>query len=182
MDPGSNPDPLLEQTGQSAGLQPETHDRLRPIVTAFFRKRTSDPHEVDDLVQDVFLRLVRRGAFDKDDNVSAYAFRTAQSVWLDRGRYRRSRESDRHVSFDPDLHAGAEGGTEEAILARDSLRHAADAIAQLPDKTRHVFLLRRIDGLSMQQIADQLGISLSSAEKHVRKAALHLVKTRRRSQ
>ncbi len=174
--------PPTRQADAPTGLAPEVHETIRPVLVAFFRRRVSDAHEIEDLVQDVFLRLVRRGDLAHDDNVVGYAFRTAQSVLLDRGRYRRSRQSDRHVAFDPDLHGGVEVSAEEALLARDTLRDAASALGDLPVRVRQVFLLRRVDGLAMKAIADQLGISLSTAEKDLQRAALHLVQTRRRRQ
>lgn len=182
MHSGDGTEPSHNSVGQQSGIEAPAHDALRPVVKAFFLKRVGDAHEVDDLTQEVFLRLVRRGGFGPEDNLVGYALRTAQSVWLDRARYRRSREADRHVTFDPDIHAEADWGTEQAVFARDGLRHAAIALEDLPERTRHVFLLRRVDGLTMQDIADRLGISLSSAEKHLRRAALQLVKLRRRSQ
>ena len=45
----------------------------------------------------------------------------------------------------------------------------------MPERTRHVFVLRRIEGLRYQDVAKRLGLSVSAVEKHMQRAMLHLV-------
>ena len=64
-------------------------------------------------------------------------------------------------------------GTEEGVTSEERLdSHRkmglfAEAISHLPAKCRHVFLLRKVQELSHKDIADQLGISVSTVEKHI---------------
>lgn len=148
---------------------------LRGALTRYFQRRLPDLNEVDDLVQEVFLRIVRRGRSEDLDRFEGYVFETAASVIKDRFRRRRTRASASHVSFEPDLHGQTDVSPEQTILAREALRSTTRAILALPERTRTIFILRRLEGLSHPEIARRLGLSLSAVEKHVQKAARHLL-------
>jgi RNA polymerase sigma factor (sigma-70 family) len=147
---------------------------LRGALSQYFGRRVTDASEVDDLVQDVFVRMLRRGALAHSDQLVAYVFQTARSVLVDRDRRRRTRQADRHVALDPDAHADIAPGPEAGLLAREALRASSLALMDLPERTRTIFLLRRLEGMSFSEIARRLGISVSLAEKHVLLAARHL--------
>jgi RNA polymerase sigma factor (sigma-70 family) len=148
---------------------------LRGALTRYFQRRLPDANEVDDLVQEVFLRIVRRGDSQNLDRFDGYVFETAASVIKDRFRRRRVRMSSSHVPFEADLHSQADVSPEQTILAREALRSTTRAIMALPERTRTIFVLRRLEGLSHPEIARRLGLSLSAVEKHVQKAARHLL-------
>ena len=66
----------------------------------------------------------------------------------------------------------ATANTENTVEATESLGVYCEAIASLPEKCRHVYLLRKVHGMAHQEIADRLGISLSTVEKHLRMGVL----------
>lgn len=72
------------------------------------------------------------------------------------------------------LNPAVEPDPERIYFARDSLRLADAALAELPDRTRRAFMLRRVDGLSLQEIGVRLGVSNQRAHQLVRSALLHL--------
>ncbi|WP_353470105.1 RNA polymerase sigma factor [Sphingomonas faeni] len=148
---------------------------LRSALTRFFSSRGIVPTEIDDLVQDVFLRVVRRGSLSALDNVEAYVFTTAQSVLTDRGRRRATRLVDKHVSFHPDVHGGEDLGPDRIAAGRQQLSATTRALMELPERARQVFILRRLEGMAFGEIALRLGISLSSAEKDMQQAVRHVV-------
>lgn len=148
---------------------------LRGALTRYFQRRLPDANEVEDLVQEVFLRIVRRGDSRELDRFEGYVFTTAASVLKDRLRRRRVRLSASHVPFEPDLHSQADVSPEQTVLAREALRSTTRAIMALPERTRTIFVLRRLEGLSHPEIARRLGLSLSAVEKHVQRAARHLL-------
>ncbi len=148
---------------------------LRGALTRYFQRRLPDANEVDDLVQEVFLRIVRRGDSQDLDRFEGYVFETAASVLKDRFRRRRVRMSASHVSFEPDLHGQTDVSPEQTILAREALRSTTRAIMALPERTRTIFVLRRLEGLTHPEIARRLGLSLSAVEKHMQRAAKHLL-------
>lgn len=148
---------------------------LRPALTRFFQRSVRERADAEDLVQDVFLRIVRRGEMETFEGFTNYAFLTATSVLKDRNRRSVVRHLDRHVSFEPETHSTIVPGPDRELIARDELRSTSIVLAQLPERTRSVFVLRRLDGASFAEIGVRLGISVSSAEKHMLKATRHLI-------
>jgi RNA polymerase sigma factor (sigma-70 family) len=148
---------------------------MRLPLLAYFRRRVREANEVEDLVQEVFLRLMVRGTPDHLDGASGYIFQTAASVLADRRRRRTVRHADDHVSLDPESHGDADFDPHRIAAGRQSLRAAAAALLTMPERTRTIFLLKRLEGLRYQAIASQLGISVSAVEKHVVRAMEHLM-------
>lgn len=147
---------------------------MRAPLKQYFSRKVADPSEVEDLVQDVFVRILRRGALDHTDNLVGYVFLTASTVLKDRNRRNRSRQTSRHTSFQEEFHSGSVPGPEAGVVARESLRISSLILMELPERPRTVFLLRRLENLSFAEIARRLGISISAVEKHMLKATRHL--------
>jgi RNA polymerase sigma factor (sigma-70 family) len=148
---------------------------LRAVLRRYFAKHGVGESELDDLVQDVFLRIVHRGGAGRLEQLDGYIFQTAASVLADRWRRRKARQADRHVSFDPDRHGEQSPGPDDALLAREALRATSLSLLELPERVRRVFLLRRVEGLSFQTIARRLGLSVSAVEKDMLRAVRHLM-------
>jgi RNA polymerase sigma factor (sigma-70 family) len=147
---------------------------LRGALARFFQRHVHDSDEADDLVQDVFLRIVRRGDTGDIEHLDGYIFQTASNVLRDRSRRRRARLVDRHVPFDLDPQDIAELGPERALLGREGLKAAGVVLLELPERTRQIFVLRRLEGLSYFEIGRRLGVSVSAVEKHMQRAVRHL--------
>jgi RNA polymerase sigma-70 factor (ECF subfamily) len=151
-------------------------DSFGPSLTRFFRRRIDDPGEVEDLVQEVFLRLARRGGVGDMEKIGGYVFETAASVLHDRRRRRRVRCAEAHDPFDPERHADADFSPDRVLDGQERLRRASAALLELPERTRHVFVLRRLEGLRYQDVARRLGLSVSAVEKHMQRAMAHLIR------
>lgn len=148
--------------------------RFRAGLNSFFRRRVRDRTEAEDLTQEVFLRMIRRGNVATLEHARAYLFETASSVLLDRARRRAVRPDQFHENFDP-LRHGSEGfSSERVLLGQQALERASRALLDLPPRTRSVFVLRQLEGLPYQEIAQQLGISVSAVEKHMMRAVSFL--------
>ena len=144
-------------------------------LARYFQRKLRGTDDVDDLVQEVFLRLIKRGQVGELEHIGAYLFQTASSVLNDHLRSRRSRRMDQHESFDSEVHAGADFAVDRVMEGQERLRHATAALLELPERTRNVFVLRRIEGMRYADIATRLGISVSAVEKHVQRAVVHLM-------
>jgi RNA polymerase sigma-70 factor (ECF subfamily) len=150
---------------------------LRRSLTRFFQRRVRDSADVEDLVQEVFTRIVARDDTRPVDNLGGYVFQTAASVLADRGRRRSSRHADAHEQFDPEHHGDKEFDPERVLSGKESLRAATAALLSLPERTRTIFVLHRLEGYKHREIAAQLGISVSAVEKQIIRAVQHLAKT-----
>ncbi len=152
----------------------ELNDHFGPILLQFFRRRVGSLAESEDLVQEVFVRLIKRGDIASLQDLRGYLFQTAASVITDRSRQRVSRHSGDHVAFDPVAHANTDFPADVVLIGRETLTRASRALLELPDRTRTIFVLRRLEGLRYQDIAQRLGVSLSLVEKQMARAVAYI--------
>lgn len=148
---------------------------MRGKLLGWIRRRVPDPTEAEDLLQETFLRVTQRDAADAVANVEGYVYRTAESVLADRRRRRRVRHADAHILLEPDDHHAEDADALRALLAKEKLRRVAASLMTLPERTRAVFVLRRIEGLRYGEIAKRLKVSVSTVEKDMARAVEHLL-------
>lgn len=151
---------------------------FRRSLLSYFGRRTRDAAELEDMVQEVFERLIKRGGTSalERENIKAYVFETASSVLTDYLRKKVTHHTAHHEQFDRNQHGGVDFSPEHVLMNREQLAKAATVLFELPERTRVIFVLRRIEGMRMNDIAVRLGISVSTVEKHMQKAILHLMR------
>lgn len=142
----------------------------------FFRRRVDGRSEVDDLVQEVFYHLARRRGSPAIDESQAYLFQIATNVLRDRHRRARTRRKADHLSFDEHLHGYEHISTERVVAGRQQLEALKAGLFELPERTRTVFVLQRLEGLRYHEVAEHLGLSISTIEKHMMHAIRHLAR------
>lgn len=140
-------------------------------------RRVRDRFEIDDMVQQVFERLLKRGDVTGMERLAGYVFQTASSVLNDHLRRRRSRHADAHDEFDERSHGDVDFSPEHVLLERERLARATAILLELPERTRVIFVLRRLEGMKYLDIAARLGISVSAAEKHMERAVARLAES-----
>lgn len=145
-------------------------EALRESLTGWFQRRLGDRHEAEDLVQESFLRLAQRRDTGEVAHLDGYIYRTAGSVLTDRARRRAVRHADEHVELESTQEAANNVDPLRALTSRRALAEVGAVLDALPERTRTVFVLRRLEGLRHKEIALRLGISVSSVEKHVARA------------
>jgi RNA polymerase sigma factor (sigma-70 family) len=147
---------------------------LRRALSRYFARRLRGSSDVDDLVQEVFVRVVARDDTTPVGHLGRYLFQTAASVLTDYARRRSARRADAHIMFDPDLHAEMDFDPEHIVSGREDVAAATAALLSLPERTRTIFVLRRLEGVPAREVANQFGISVSAVEKHMVRALRHL--------
>lgn len=145
----------------------------RPALRRYFGKRARQRADVEDLVQEVLVRLAVRGHIDNIKQPEAYLMRTATNVWRDYLRKKRTHAEDAHVEY-MEGHGRVEDGPAEELEGRESLLTILAALDELPDRTRQVFVLCRVEGMRQKGVAKRLGVSVSAVEKHMIRAIAHL--------
>lgn len=148
--------------------------RFRPALNHYFMRRRLRPEDAEDAVQEVFVRLSRRQGLAGLENVEGYLFETAASVAVDHHRRRRVRSEDRHDPYDETRHAVSDFASDRVLEGKQELAMVLAGLRELPERTRHVFLLARLERMRHAEIGRRLGISVSTVEKHVVKALVHL--------
>jgi RNA polymerase sigma-70 factor (ECF subfamily) len=147
---------------------------VRQWLTRYFRRRIRDVAEIEDMIQDVFTRLVAREGPTPVQHLGGYVMKTASSVLADRARLRATHGDGLLVTLDAETHGEDAIDPERILGARQDLHAATAALLGLPERTRTVFVLRRLEGQSFGDIARHLGISVSAVEKHMVRAIQHL--------
>lgn len=153
--------------------------RYRASLRAYFRRRLSNDAEADELAQEVLAKLVERGQIDAE-SAPAYIFTVAANLLRDHYRRQAVRDAwiDEIVALQPD--GEVEWRDPERVLAgRQALGRAREVLESLPERTRNIFLLYRIEGLPRQDIADAFVISVSAVEKHIATAMKALMNAQR---
>ncbi|WP_242139909.1 sigma-70 family RNA polymerase sigma factor [Sphingomonas sp. TREG-RG-20F-R18-01] len=142
---------------------------MRPAVLSFFVRRLHDQAQAEDLIQDLFVRIASMTSHPTG-NPEGYIFQTAANLLRDhyrreatRSRYVQARTHDRDRDVDPI-------DAERLLLARQSVGCVAKTLEALPDRTRQIFILYRLEGMQRKAIADAFGVSVSAVEKHISNA------------
>jgi RNA polymerase sigma factor (sigma-70 family) len=143
---------------ESKWFTEEVHPH-EPALRAYLRHRFPSLPDIDDVVQDSYLQLLRRKPTGRIASVRAYLFTVAHHAVLKVFRKRRI-FSEVPVNELPAWRL-LDGGQNVAETANTHQREAllAEAIATLPGRCREVFKLRVARGLAHAEIAAQLGLS-----------------------
>lgn len=148
--------------------------RYTPALRRYFRKRETRAADVDDLIQDVFTRLAKRAHHEDIEQPEAYLLRAAGNVWRDFLRKKQTHAAALHDTFDDGEHAHEDRSPEHVLQGQQAVEAVVTALNELPDRTRQVFVLCRVEGLRHKDVARRVGVSVSSIEKHMIKAIAHL--------
>jgi RNA polymerase sigma-70 factor (ECF subfamily) len=142
-------------------------------LKSFVIRRAGSPALAADILQETWLRAALARPSAPVGNQRAYLYRVAANVAAD--HLRREGVDARRLNGDAVLVDLADPAPdpEQVAMARQELDLLYEAVLDLPEKCRAVFLLYRGRGLSMREIAQILGISQKTVEKHIAKAMLH---------
>lgn len=153
-------------------------DRLARLYTRplsqFFRRRLSNPSDIPDLVQDVFLGLSRMPDPARIDRPETFLFVAAANVLRDRNRRDATHQANRHDEYDDAVDRDSGFSPERVLQGRQEIARVRAALMVLPTRTRDAFVLRVFEELSMGDVAAALGVSVRAAEKHCAKALAHV--------
>ncbi|MBU4435233.1 MAG: RNA polymerase sigma factor [Alphaproteobacteria bacterium] len=141
---------------------------LEPQLLAYARKFCRDGQaDPEDLVHDAFARAIAYKAWREVLNPGAFAARIVRNVALDALRRRKILTITAVADFEQLSLVDEIPTQEDVAIGRDELRQLRDAIQELPPQCRSVFTLRKVYNLSPRQIAERLGLSVSTVEKHL---------------
>lgn len=124
----------------------------------------------EDLRHDVYVRVLESAEVSRPTSPKAFLFKTARNLLIDRAR------RDRVVSIESvedldGLNVLLDEASPDRILSgRQQLQKVSAILARMSQKSRDVFLMRRIEGLSQREVAERLAITEAAVEKHVYRA------------
>jgi RNA polymerase sigma factor (sigma-70 family) len=170
---------MLEEDQRIADVIKREQARLRN----FIRRRVADPRDVEDILQDVFYKLVEANRLLMPiDHVAGWLFRVARNRIIDLFRKTKSESLGGSVVFDDedgalhfeDLLPSPDGGPDAQYARTVLLRELELAIGELPKEQRDVFVAHELEGRSFEEIAAGSGVSLNTLLSRKRYAVLRL--------
>jgi RNA polymerase sigma factor (sigma-70 family) len=168
----------------------EQDQRISEVVTReqsrlrnFIRRRVADPGDAEDVLQDVFFKLVEANHLLMPiDHVTGWLFRVARNRIIDLFRKKQPEsfsdaavvdENDEPLPFE-DLLPSPDAGP-EALYARGVLLDELEtALDELPEEQREVFVAHELEGRSFKELSAASGISVNTLLSRKRYAVLHL--------
>jgi len=130
----------------------------------FIRRRVSDPHSAEDILQDVFLKIhTRIDTLHQQDRIVAWIYQIARNAIADYYRAQRPTTDLPATLASPDDLA-------EDDVVRELLPCVAAMVDALPETYREALRLTEYEGLSQKALSEQLGISFSGAKSRVQRA------------
>ncbi|MGA9902655.1 MAG: RNA polymerase sigma factor [Terriglobales bacterium] len=161
----------------------ETIDREKARLRNFIRRRVADPRDAEDILQEVFYEFVETYRLMKPiEQAGAWLFRVSRNRIIDLFRKKKPEAStnDPAVGEDgelrtlEDLLPSPEAGPEAAYARAVLLEELEDAIEELPEEQREVFVAHEIEGRSFKELAAETGLSVNTLLSRKHYAVLHL--------
>src|SRR3954468_23527708 len=166
----------IEQDGRISDVVGREQSRLRD----FIRRRVPDPRDAEDVLQDVFYKLVEANRLLMPiEHVTGWLFRVARNRITDLFRKKRPESFGDIVEDDEllpleDLLPSPDAGP-EALYARSVLLdELALAIEELPEEQREVFVAHELEGRSFKEMSAESGVGVNTLLSRKRYAVLHL--------
>lgn len=126
--------------------------------------------ELHDLRQEIYARVYEAAARSRPASSQAFLFATARHLMTDRARRGRVVSIEPVGDFEPsNVYLVDDVSPERWAGARQALKRLAEALDRLPDRCREVVWLRRVEELPQKDVAERLGISGKTVEKHLAK-------------
>jgi RNA polymerase sigma factor (sigma-70 family) len=146
--------------------------RHRAALHRYLRKFTSGAEDIEDLVQETYLRVYALPDYHSVDSPKALLFRIAHNLAVERARRQRTQATESMADFELLSVYATEVPADQQIDARRRFESFCAAVERLPPVCRRVFVLRKVYRLSHTEIAAVLGVSHSTIEKHVAKGLM----------
>ena len=142
--------------------------RLRRFLSSRLREGLAD---VPDMMQEVYLRLLRVESPESIENPEAYVLTIAKHVLYEHRTRRAPTTGAVDIGqFEDRLATEPTDEPEERVLSAERLAILREALAGLSPKARAVLVLHRIEGLTLEEIGRRIGVSRSMAKKYLAKA------------
>jgi RNA polymerase sigma-70 factor, ECF subfamily len=157
-------------------------ERYEPRIQGFLRKRLSDEERVEDLTQDTFLRIHRaRDSYDPGRKFSTWIHTIANNLLKNEFRNRSRRRETAFSELRPDhpatgvaprpIEFESGGADPEQETYRSELRQAiGTAIERMDEHHRIPFVMREVEDLSYEEIAEAIGIPVGTVKSRLNRA------------
>ena len=172
------PDSSRENAGESRPGEPMSVPDLRawfarevlPLeatLVQFLRRNWRDKSEIEDLLQEVYVRVFEAARKELPHAAKPFVFTAARNLLINRFRQQQVVAIEAVADLET-LEVSAEDPTpDRAAIAHEEFRRLQAAIDRLPPRCREAVILGRIEGLTGREIAQRMGISEAAVSKHL---------------
>ena len=177
MSPAADNELMLKVRDGDLGKLSFLFERYHRALFNFFLRSTGSRDLSEDLVQEVFLRILKyRHTFRPDSQFSAWMYHVARNAQIDHFRKHKPVDDRVHESEDDVFSEIASPGLtpEERLVKRQETRLVRKALSQLPLERREVLILSRYQGLKYEEIATILGCEVGTVKGRVFRAIREL--------
>ena len=137
------------------------------LLYQFAGRYSRDPQSAESIVQDVFVKLwEKRESLQIRSNVKSYLYTAVRNHALN--VIKREARMTNEDAFD--LHESADRSPEETLVDKETAEAVQHAVEQLAPQCRHVYTLKRYDGLSYIEIAEVLNVSVNTVKTQMKRA------------
>jgi RNA polymerase sigma-70 factor (ECF subfamily) len=151
-----------------------TYLRYGPLVLRRCRKLLRHDAKAQDAMQDVFVSLLRYESRLDDEALSALLLRMATNVCLNKLRTERRHPEDRddellqRIAAADDHEGSGAGSAESRTIAQSLLGRLFRADDPLAASTRTIATMHLVDGMTLEEVAREAGLSVSGVRKRLR--------------
>lgn len=132
-------------------------------IRNYISYRSYDPELATDITQEAYMKLWEKDLEYRGMQTRSLLYKIANELWI--STYRKKQTEKNYL--ETEVLEFRENTTEDNYNAEQLQNRISKTLAELPEKQRTVFLLSRMEGLTYQQIATQLDISVKAIEKRM---------------
>jgi RNA polymerase sigma factor (sigma-70 family) len=140
---------------------------LGPLVEKLVARYWRDASEIEDLRQEVFIRMYQMGRRKRPEPTRPYVILTARNLVIDKLRHKRLIDIEAVSDLESLAIADYRPTPEQHVIAQQELDRVRKALSALPLRCREIVVMRKILGVSQREIAERMGIKEQTVETQV---------------
>ena len=138
-----------------------------PMLRAWLASRFPSVSDFEDLIQEAYIRTLKRRRNKPLVSPKAFLFAIARNLCIDSLRREKIVRFESLGELDTQTVLDREKGIPERMIDKEEFEMLTKTIQSLPKKCRRIFTLRKVYGLSLKQISDELNISVKTVEAQI---------------
>jgi RNA polymerase sigma factor (sigma-70 family) len=138
---------------------------LEAALVQFLNRSGRSKSEVEDLRQDVYMRVCAAAYNEIPRQTKSFVFKAARNLLIDRVRHEQIVSIESVENLDVLNIAIDEPTADRVVIAREELHKLQAALSKLPERLREAIVLQKIEGLSVREIADRTGVAERTVER-----------------
>ena len=147
---------------------------LEAELMQFLQRNWRNKSDIDDLCQDIYVRIYESAHRGIPNSAKAFAFTIARNLMIDRIRNAQIVPIETIADLEMLNVASDLPSADKRVMARQELRRLQAALDQMPPRCREAVILKKVKGLSVREVADRMGISVKTVDRHLSDGACFL--------